>query len=358
MEGNTVHFATLMDLHWKYKGRVTLRDDVVKEDADSNTVFTEQGSSASHVTVVNVLINILQFQGYARQVSRRNIGMVPSDHGGRFIITTKFNRHGSSSSITILKNHGTKSKIQWYQWKEMCMESIGRIAIYIIGKRRKESICMEVFLIHSEKGALSLSLCTWTIWRWEVKWIWNLCIFGVKHFALEEITPLFDTGMQTERQDLCLWYPQTHPKSFSEKKKYDLESMVCSYNMEEQNDSRDDVQRYVLIYQFRTYVNRNITSRQIAAILVKGSFIRERYDSSIYWTKKPLPEVILRDFLCKIRRSLLKPFLRSKRKRNRFVQLQHRERRKIFALVLIRYQIRLRAQSKILNRKTVVTNYA
>ena len=52
--------------------------------------------------------------------------------------------------------------------------------------------------------------------------------------------------MQTERQDLCLWYPQAQPKSFSEKKKYDLEIMVCSYNMEEQNDSRDDVQRYVL----------------------------------------------------------------------------------------------------------------
>ena len=54
----TVHFASLMDIchlknaeleaeHQKYKGRVVLRGDIVKDDSRAYAVFTEQGSSAS-----------------------------------------------------------------------------------------------------------------------------------------------------------------------------------------------------------------------------------------------------------------------------------------------------------------------
>ena len=57
-EGGKVRFASLMDLchlknaeletkHQKYKGRIVLRGDIVKEDSGSYAVFTEQGSSAS-----------------------------------------------------------------------------------------------------------------------------------------------------------------------------------------------------------------------------------------------------------------------------------------------------------------------
>ena len=57
-KGAKVHFASLMDIchlknaeldakHQKYKGRVVLRGDVVKDDSGSYAVFTEQGSSAS-----------------------------------------------------------------------------------------------------------------------------------------------------------------------------------------------------------------------------------------------------------------------------------------------------------------------
>ena len=56
----TVHFASLMDIchlknaeleakHQKYKGRVVLRGDIVKDDSGSFAVFTEQGSSASQM---------------------------------------------------------------------------------------------------------------------------------------------------------------------------------------------------------------------------------------------------------------------------------------------------------------------
>ena len=60
--GATVHFASLLDIchlknaefeakHQKYKGRVVLRDDIVKDDSGSDAVFTEQGSSASQMAV-------------------------------------------------------------------------------------------------------------------------------------------------------------------------------------------------------------------------------------------------------------------------------------------------------------------
>ena len=60
-KGATVHFASLMDIchlknaeleakHQKYKGRVVLRSDLVKDDSESYAVFTEQGSSASQMT--------------------------------------------------------------------------------------------------------------------------------------------------------------------------------------------------------------------------------------------------------------------------------------------------------------------
>ena len=39
----------------KYKGRVVLRGDIVKEDSGAYTVFTEQGSSASQMTAAEVM---------------------------------------------------------------------------------------------------------------------------------------------------------------------------------------------------------------------------------------------------------------------------------------------------------------
>ena len=59
--GAKVHFASLMDIchlknaeletkHQKYRGRVVLRGNIVKDDSGSYAVFTEQGSSASQMT--------------------------------------------------------------------------------------------------------------------------------------------------------------------------------------------------------------------------------------------------------------------------------------------------------------------
>ena len=61
-----VHFASLMDLchlknselepqFKKYKGRVVLRGDIVKDDSGAYAVLTEQGSSASQMTAAKVM---------------------------------------------------------------------------------------------------------------------------------------------------------------------------------------------------------------------------------------------------------------------------------------------------------------
>ena len=65
-EDKTMHFASLIDLchyknselgptYQKHKGRVVLRDDIVKDDSGSYAVFTEQGPSASQMTAANVM---------------------------------------------------------------------------------------------------------------------------------------------------------------------------------------------------------------------------------------------------------------------------------------------------------------
>ena len=64
-KGRKFLFASLMDLchlknseletqYRKYKGRVVLRGDIVKDDSGSYAVFTEQGSLASQMTAATV----------------------------------------------------------------------------------------------------------------------------------------------------------------------------------------------------------------------------------------------------------------------------------------------------------------
>ena len=53
----------------KYKGRVVLRGDVVKDDSGSYAVFTEQGSSASQMTAAKVMEVISRLPGNAGQAA-------------------------------------------------------------------------------------------------------------------------------------------------------------------------------------------------------------------------------------------------------------------------------------------------
>ena len=75
-EGRKVQFASLMDVchlknselepqFQKYKGRVVLRSDIVKDDSGSHAVFTEQGSPASRMTAAKVVDIVSRLPGCA-----------------------------------------------------------------------------------------------------------------------------------------------------------------------------------------------------------------------------------------------------------------------------------------------------
>ena len=53
----------------KYKGRVVLQDDIVKDDSGSYAVFTEQGSSASQMTAAKVMDIVSRLPGCSGQAA-------------------------------------------------------------------------------------------------------------------------------------------------------------------------------------------------------------------------------------------------------------------------------------------------
>ena len=61
--------AELDAKHQKYKGRVVLRGDIVKDDSGSFAVFTEQGSSASQMTAARVVDIISRLPGCTGQAA-------------------------------------------------------------------------------------------------------------------------------------------------------------------------------------------------------------------------------------------------------------------------------------------------
>ena len=78
--GTKVHFASLMDIchlknaeleakHQKYKGRIVLRGDIVKDNSGSYAVITEQGSSASQMTAAKIMDIISRLPGCAGQAA-------------------------------------------------------------------------------------------------------------------------------------------------------------------------------------------------------------------------------------------------------------------------------------------------
>ena len=79
-KGIKVHFASLIDIchlknaeletkDRKYKGRVVLRGDIVKDDSGSYAVFTEQGSSATQMTAAKFMDIISRLPGCAGQAA-------------------------------------------------------------------------------------------------------------------------------------------------------------------------------------------------------------------------------------------------------------------------------------------------
>ena len=91
-KGAKDHFASLMDIchlknaeleakHQKYKCRVVLRGDIVKDGSGSYAVFTEQGSSASQMTPAKSHGYHIQTAILRRPSSGCSISLYPGKNG-------------------------------------------------------------------------------------------------------------------------------------------------------------------------------------------------------------------------------------------------------------------------------------
>ena len=91
-KGRKDSFCVIMDLyhlenselgpqHQKYKGRVVLRGDIVKDDSGSYAVCTEQGSSASQMTAAKVMDVYVKASRMFRTSSRCSIRLYPGQNG-------------------------------------------------------------------------------------------------------------------------------------------------------------------------------------------------------------------------------------------------------------------------------------
>ena len=233
-------------------------------------------------------------------------------------------RYDSSSSVTILKNHRIKSKIRWYRWKEMCTDPHWQDCNLYYLKMDAASICVEVFWYTVKKTSFLSMYVDGMMMRVGLKNHLKLMYFCVKHFALKEITSVlnkmgcasreckqnmkicvcdilsYDQKIMWKRKiwfthhEMLLQYGRTERSGIFRRTHRSLMTL-CSEKDNQGTMSNDTSHSLVpacssgLHWKFdRTYLNPNITSRQIATILVKGSFTRPTwYDSSTYWTQKP-----------------------------------------------------------------------
>ena len=128
-KGKTVHVASLMDIchlknaesetkHQKYKGRVVLRGDIVKDDSGSSAVITEQGSSASQMTAAKIMDIISRLPGCAGQAADALSAYTPGQNGrcSQIIQNSQIgvSRHLDSSTTTqmakIMVQYGRSSR--------------------------------------------------------------------------------------------------------------------------------------------------------------------------------------------------------------------------------------------------------
>ena len=87
----------------KYKGRVVLRGDIVKDDSGAYAVFTTQGSSASQMTaakVIGVIARLQDCDGQAADAVSAYIKVKLEDAPKLLRIPKSVSRHMDTSSTT------------------------------------------------------------------------------------------------------------------------------------------------------------------------------------------------------------------------------------------------------------------
>ena len=136
MNGAKIHVASLMDIchlknadletkHQKYKGRVVLRGDIVKDDSGPYAVFTDQRSSASQMTAAKVMDIISRLPGCAGQAADAIYActQVKMKDAPKIIENSKIGMSRNLDSSTTTQNgqnHGPIWKTQSFLLSEIC----------------------------------------------------------------------------------------------------------------------------------------------------------------------------------------------------------------------------------------------
>ena len=116
--------ADLEAKHQKYKGRVVLRGDIVKDDSRSYAVFTEQRSSASQMTASKIMDIISRLPGCDGQAA----DAVSAYTQVKWKMLTNYRKFqnrsvqtfGSVHHDTYGQNHGPVWKTQLFLLSEIC----------------------------------------------------------------------------------------------------------------------------------------------------------------------------------------------------------------------------------------------
>ena len=94
----------------KYKGRVALRGDFVKDDSGAYAVFAEQGSSACQITAAKIMDVVARLSGSDGQAADAVSGFtqVEQEDAPKLFVISKSEYSDIWIRLPLHKNHGTK----------------------------------------------------------------------------------------------------------------------------------------------------------------------------------------------------------------------------------------------------------
>ena len=168
--------AELKAKHKKYKGRVVLRSDIVKDDSGSYAVFTKQGSSASQMTAAIVMDIISRLPGCAGQAADAVSAFFPSQNGGcsqiiensKIGISRQLDSSTTSQMANIMVQYGRPSRSSWTKsvWSSFGRTVMGK-AIWEnpITARLGEGFQLWMLIRTPWKKGYSY-LCMWMTSKW------------------------------------------------------------------------------------------------------------------------------------------------------------------------------------------------
>ena len=188
-KGKKVHFASLMDLRHlknselepqfqKYKVRVVLRGDIVKDDSGSYAVFTEQGSPSFQMTATKVMDMFSRLPGCSRQAAYALSAhtQVKMEDASTLFLNSKVRmpRYLDTSTEAHGQNHGPVWKIQPFLLNGICAVILRQDSCGTSNSRKLlyntdgEQFSTGNVYLSTEQDDNS-NQCMWTISNWQAK---------------------------------------------------------------------------------------------------------------------------------------------------------------------------------------------